>query len=89
MPPEDTKLQILKQSHSKRDQVVATESVYVITANGSNQSGYSLAAILRQLYIDLTGLVKRLELPGGGVRVRAGMDSGRGLLFIGGQVLLC
>ncbi|XP_063678435.1 receptor-type guanylate cyclase gcy-28-like [Bolinopsis microptera] len=55
---------------------LATESLYVIIANGDNQYRDNVTVILRQLYKELVIFVKKLGLPRGRLRVRAGMDSG-------------
>ena len=55
--------------------------MYVITANGVNQYRDNVTVTLRQLYKEMVIFVKKLELPRGRLRVRAGMDSGGNLLF--------
>ena len=59
---------------------MATESVYVILANGDNQNRVNVAESLRRLYRELATYVKKLNLTRGSVRIRAGMDSGTQLI---------
>ncbi|KAL5251741.1 hypothetical protein ACHWQZ_G014786 [Mnemiopsis leidyi] len=55
---------------------VATESVYVILANGTNQSRINIAATLHKLFRELVNFVRDMDIPASSLRVRAGMDSG-------------